>query len=226
VTGASHKPADPSKRVLRLPPLYPIVDLDLCRHRGLDPVAIAQAFLSGGARLLQVRQKGRQSGGAELLGTVREIVGLARRLDGVVIVNDRSDIARMAGAAGVHVGQEDLSPASVREISGESAIIGLSTHTATQVDEAAKGPADYIAVGPVFTTATKDTGYDPRGLELVRYASAKGKPVVAIGGITLANARSVLEAGAASVAVISDLLTDPDPERRVRLLLRELQPRV
>ena len=108
-------------------------------------------------------------------------------------------------------------------IVGPRAIIGLSTHTPEQVDEALHTPADYIAVGPVFTTATKDTGYQARGLELVRYAAARGTPVVAIGGITLANARTVLDAGAASVAVISDLLTDPDPQVRVRLFLQALR---
>jgi thiamine-phosphate pyrophosphorylase len=219
VTDASRKPADGSSRGFRLPALYPILDVDLCRHRGLDPVALADAFLRGGARLLQVRQKGRQGGSDELLGVTREIVRLAEPLDAVVIVNDRADIAVMAGAGGVHVGQEDLPPATVRQIAGNSALIGLSTHTPHQVDEAARGPADYIAVGPVFATATKDTGYDARGLELVRYASAKGKPVVAIGGITLATAREVLDAGAASVAVISDLVSHPDPEARVRLFL-------
>jgi thiamine-phosphate pyrophosphorylase len=223
VTDASHKPADDSKTRLRLPALYPIVDVDLCRHRGLDPVALADAFLKGGARLLQVRQKGRHHGGAELLATVRAIVRLALPLDATVIVNDRADIAAMAGAAGVHVGQEDLPPAAVREIAGKTTIVGLSTHTPAQVDEAAAAAAvDYIAVGPVFTTATKDTGYDARGLELVRYASAKGKPVVAIGGITLGTAAEVLAAGAASVAVISDLVSDPDPQHRVRLFLHAL----
>lgn len=219
MTDASHRPAEDPPTVLRLPALYPIVDVDLCRHRGLDPVALADAFLRGGARLLQVRQKGRHGGGAELLAMVREIIHLAAPLGASVIVNDRADIAAMAGAAGVHVGQEDLPVTAVRAIAGHAAIIGLSTHTPEQVDEAAGSTADYVAVGPVFTTVTKDTGYEARGLELVRYASTKGKPVVAIGGITLATAREVLAAGAASVAIISDLVNEPDPEARVRLFL-------
>lgn len=222
MTDASHKPADRSTTALPLPALYPIVDVDLCRLRGLEPVAVAEACLRGGARLLQVRQKGWQGGSGELLARVRAIVALADRVRARVIVNDRGDIAAMAGAAGVHVGQEDLTPADVRRMVGSSAIIGLSTHTPGQVDEAAASAADYIAVGPVFPTVTKDTGYDARGLELVRYASTRGKPVVAIGGITLATAAEVLDAGATSVAVISDLLVDADPERRVRLFLKSL----
>jgi thiamine-phosphate pyrophosphorylase len=191
----------------------------------LDPVGLAGAFLQGGSRLIQVRQKGRYGGSAERLSMVRAIVSLATPLEARVIVNDRADIAAMAGAAGVHVGQEDLPPTAVREMAGKAALLGLSTHTHGQIDEAADGPADYIAVGPVFTTTTKDTGYEARGLELVRYASRTGKPVVAIGGITLATAREVLDAGAASVAIISDLVTDPDPESRVRRFLRSLEDR-
>jgi thiamine-phosphate pyrophosphorylase len=125
----------------------------------------------------------------------------------------------MAGAAGVHVGQQDLPAAAVRAIAGEHAIIGISTHTREQIDEALGGAADYVAIGPVFSTSTKDTGYEPRGLEMVRYAAGRGKPVVAIGGITMANAADVLAAGATSVAVISELLSGPDVEHRVREFL-------
>ena len=113
----------------------------------------------------------------------------------------------MAGAAGVHVGQTDLPATVAQAIAGTGAIVGVSTHTGQQVDEAVAGPARYIAVGPIFRTATKETGYEPRGLDLVRYAAQSGKPVVAIGGISLENAPSVLEAGASAVAVISDLVS-------------------
>lgn len=176
--------------------------------------------MSGGVRLLQVRQKGTETGDAALLETVRAIVHAARPLGATVIVNDRADIAAMGGAGGVHVGQDDLSAADARAISGSGVVVvGLSTHTPEQVDEALAGTADYIAVGPVFLTLTKDTGYDPRGLELVRRAAGRGKPVVAIGGITLANAQEVFAAGADSVAIISDLLADADVSTRVRRFL-------
>jgi thiamine-phosphate pyrophosphorylase len=139
-----------------------------------------------------------------------------------LIVNDRPDIARLAGADGVHVGQDDLSVDEARRIVGPAAIVGLSTHTEIQIREAAKTTATYIAVGPIYGTVTKDTGYSARGLDLIRTAAATGRPVVAIGGITLARALEVLDAGAQSVAVISDLVTDGEPERKVRLFLDRL----
>jgi thiamine-phosphate pyrophosphorylase len=107
-----------------------------------------------------------------------------------------------------------------RRIVGADAIVGLSTHTDEQIDGAVRTTATYIAVGPVYGSTTKDTGYTARGLDLVRRAAATGRPVVAIGGITLARAREVLDAGATSVAVISDLFTGGDPEERVRQFLR------
>jgi thiamine-phosphate pyrophosphorylase len=138
-------------------------------------------------------------------------------------VNDRADIARLSGAAGVHIGQDDLAPAQARAVLGPKAIVGLSTHTAEQVDRALREPIDYLAVGPIFGTGTKTTGYEPVGVEAVREAAVKAAarhvPVVAIGGITLERSRSVLEAGAGSVAVISDLLSGGDPAARVREFL-------
>jgi thiamine-phosphate pyrophosphorylase len=155
-----------------------------------------------------------------------EIVALARAAGALVIINDRADIARLAAAAGVHVGQDDLSPAAVRTLVGRDAIVGLSTHTAPQVTAACDAPVSYVAIGPVFTTGTKMTGYEAIGLGRVREASTetqrRGLPLVAIGGITLENGAAVLRAGAASVAVISDLLSTNDPEQRVRAFLASL----
>ena len=198
-------------------PIYPIIDVDLCRHRGVDPPSFADACLRGGATLLQIRQK--SGGSGAFLALVREIVARGRDWQATVIVNDRADLARMGGAGGVHVGQEDVPVAAVRRLCGEQAVVGLSTHTPTQVDEAIEQGVDYVAVGPIFSTATKDTGYTARGLELVRYAVDRGTPVVAIGGIRIENAREVIAAGAMAVAVISDLLLDADPETRVRQYL-------
>ena len=183
------------------------------RH-GLDVCAVARTFLEGGARLLQLRAKHAASG--LMLEWAEAIVRLARPYGAQVIVNDRADVARLAGADGVHLGQDDLSPRAARTLLGHEAIIGLSTHDEAQVTSAAREPLTYIAVGPVFGTTTKETGYGPVGLELVRQAAATAAPVVAIGGITLANAASVLDAGARSVAVISDLLVTGDPASRVR----------
>jgi thiamine-phosphate pyrophosphorylase len=200
--------------------LYPIVDADVCRIRGLEPRALALACLHGGARVLQLRVKTASS--AQFLDLATQIVEAAGPFGAAVIVNDRADVARLARAAGVHVGQDDLPPAAARGVLG-AGVIGLSTHDRHQVDQALRAAADYVAVGPVFGTATKDTGYGALGLELVRHAAGRGKPIVAIGGITLERAGEVIDAGAGSVAVITDLLNGGDPESRVRDYLRALQ---
>ena len=142
----------------------------------------------------------------------------------MVIVNDRADIARLSGADGVHVGQDDLSPSAVRKVIGADAVVGVSTHTMEQLERALDEPVSYVAIGPVFGTKTKKTGYDAIGLERVadaaRRASGRGLPLVAIGGITLEHAPSVIAAGAAAVAVIGDLLATADPEGRTSSFLR------
>lgn len=194
--------------------LYPIVDTGVCNAKHLDPVALAEAYLGGGARILQLRDKNASS--AESLALADRIVERASHRAAVVIVNDRADIARLSGAAGVHVGQDDLGMPDVRRLVGPAFIVGISTHDEPQIDEALASDATYVAVGPVFDTATKETGYAARGLDLVRYAANRGKPVVAIGGITVERAASVLEAGATGLAVITDLLNGTDPGNRSR----------
>jgi thiamine-phosphate pyrophosphorylase len=207
--------------VFTTPSLYPIVDTAACERHGIHPLALAEACLVGGATVLQVRQKG--GGSAALLALTRRLVGLSRRFNAGIIVNDRADLAVIAAATGVHVGQGDLSVEEVQRIARTPLVVGLSTHTREQVDAALAGGATYIAVGPVYGTATKDTGYGARGLELVQYASGRGRPVVAIGGITLKRVPELMAAGAAAVAVISDLLTTGDTERRVREYVRALR---
>jgi thiamine-phosphate pyrophosphorylase len=198
---------------------YPIVDADICRGRNLDPRAVAAACFRAGARILQLRVKSGSS--ADFLALATGVAGDAARFGATVIVNDRADIACMSGAGGVHVGQEDLTPAQVRAVAGHT-VVGLSTHDPQQVTAGLASGADYLAVGPIFGTATKDTGYDARGLGLVEHAAGRGKPIVAIGGITLDRASLVIAAGAASVAVITDLLAGGDPETRARDYLRAL----
>jgi thiamine-phosphate pyrophosphorylase len=143
-----------------------------------------------------------------------------------LIVNDRADVARLAGAAGVHLGQADLSPDAARRVVGPDRMVGLSTHTIAQLDAAVREPVDYVAIGPVFGTASKATGYDAIGLAMVEQAAARaharGLHVVAIGGITLERAADVVRAGADAVAVISDLLRTGDPRARVREYLERL----
>jgi thiamine-phosphate pyrophosphorylase len=201
---------------MHFPRLYAIVDADTAGRHGWSVPDLGRAYLAGGARLLQVRAK--HAGSVALLAWGEDLVAEAGRYGAVVIVNDRADVARLAGAPGVHVGQNDLPVADVRTLLGRDAIVGLSTHTPAQIEEARRAAISYLAVGPVYRTGTKDVGYAPIGLELVRQATfgAAGRPVVAIGGITLDRAADVIAAGAASVAVISDLLATGDPEARVR----------
>jgi thiamine-phosphate pyrophosphorylase len=199
--------------------LYAIVDVDLCRARGVEPLAVLSAFLAGGARFLQLRDK--SSSSASRLTLAEAAVARTHAAGGRLIVNDRPDIARLSGADGVHVGQTDLTVDDARLIVGPEAMVGVSTHDEAQIDRAAGTTANYLAVGPVFGTATKETGYSARGVHLVSRAVHASKPVVAIGGITLDRVPEVIAAGATSVAVISDLLAG-DPAERVRAFLASL----
>jgi thiamine-phosphate pyrophosphorylase len=212
------------QRQLRIPRLYAILDFDVAARAGWSLDDLARASLAGGVEILQVRAKHLSS--AAFLSIVAGIVELAHREGARVIANDRADIARLAGADGVHVGQDDLAPTQVRDIVGEAAIVGLSTHSTEEIEQGREEPVDYLAIGPVFATVTKAAAHAPIGLETVRYArqlvEGSGRELIAIGGITLDNAREVLEAGATAVAVISDLLAGGDPRRRVQAFLDRL----
>jgi thiamine-phosphate pyrophosphorylase len=205
--------------------LQAILDIDAAARAGWEPVVLARAFLEGGARFLQIRAKTLASG--PFLDLCDAVVRVGRDYDASVIVNDRVDLAVMAAAAGAHVGQDDLPPAAARLQLGAGAILGYSTHSVAQVEQALREPVSYVAVGPIFGTRTKETGYDAVGLELVAAAAAfAGRvPIVAIGGITLETASSVVAAGASCVAVISDLLTIDNPAVRVRRFLEVLDER-
>jgi len=192
-----------------LPPLYAISDALFG-----DPVSLAQALFEGGARLVQVRNK--KASARELFNQVESILKRAPA-DASVIVNDRVDVARITGAAGVHLGQSDIGVVEARRILGPDQIIGFSTHNLEQALAASKLPADYIAVGPIFPTSTKLDAEPVVGLEkLATICKAVQKPVVAIGGIRLENAAEVLAAGPHSIAVVSDLLAAADIRARVR----------
>jgi len=190
--------------MIHLPRLYAILDASYFSDSQIL-FSTAEELLAGGVTLLQYRNK---SGNArEMLEQARE---LKRRLDGAkLIMNDRADLCLAAGFDGVHVGQEDLSPEGARKVAGTTLWLGVSTHNPEQIEEADKTSADYIAIGPVFSTASKANPDPVVGLEGVRQARAlTRKPLVAIGGINRANCRSVIEAGADSVAVISDLMRE------------------
>lgn len=192
--------------MLHLPRLYAVLDAS-CFQRAEDLLRAAQEFQAGGVTLLQYRNK---SGNArEMLEAARELkrkLGTSVRL----IMNDRADLAVAAGFDGVHLGQDDLSAEGARKVIGDALWLGISTHNPEQVTEADKTSADYLAVGPVFATASKANPDPVIGLDGVRRArELTRKPMVAIGGITRANCRSVIEAGVDSVAVISDLVREP-----------------
>jgi len=185
-----------------------------------DPVRLAQALFDGGARLVQVRNK--KASARSLFNQVESILKRAPA-DASVIVNDRVDVARITGAAGVHLGQRDIGVVEARRILGPGQIIGFSTHNLEQALAASKLPADYIAVGPIFPTSTKLDAEPVVGLEkLATICKAVQKPVVAIGGIRLENAAEVLAAGPHSIAVVSDLLSAADIQARVREWINQL----
>lgn len=205
-------------------PLYVICDAEVCARAGWNLIDFAAACMDGGAVLLQIRAK--TSSGAAFLDATEAVLQRAEPFRATVIVNDRADIARIAGAHGVHVGQDDLPPWAVRAVAGRAAIVGLSTHTTEQIAVALREPVSYLAIGPVFGTGTKETGYTAVGLTRVREAAdrahAASMPVVAIGGIAVDTAAEVLAAGADAVAVISGLLTSGDPGTTTRAYLQRL----
>ena len=209
---------------MTLPRLYAILDVDICAASGQRALDVVHAWLAAGVRLMQLRAKSMPTG--KFLDLAEALSAAVSPAGAMLIVNDRADVARLAGASGVHVGQGDLSPADARGVVGPSAVVGLSTHTPEQARQALAEPVDYVAIGPVFSTSSKERPDSVVGLDGVRETRAimplSGRPIVAIGGITLEHAPSVVEAGADSVAVISDLLAAGDPGARARAFLKAL----
>jgi thiamine-phosphate pyrophosphorylase len=204
---------------LVIPRLYAIIDPAQAGGRSAEDVAAA--LLAAGVRLIQLRDKHASSG--ELYASAQRVAACVRESKGIFIVNDRADVALAVEADGVHVGQEDLPVESARAILGPGKWVGYSTHVLEQVSEADRSSADYIAFGPVFPTATKENPDAVVGLDGLRAArQATRKPLVAIGGITVENARAVIEAGADSVAVISGLLSAPDLAQRAQEFLEQI----
>lgn len=203
-----------------LPRLCAITDGEL---GGGDHAAIVQKLLAGGARWIQVREK--ELGAGEVLKQAREAATIAHKAGGIVIVNDRVDVAMMAEADGVHLGRDDLPAVEARKLMGEKAIVGVSTHSVEEGIAAARLPIDYVAIGPVFATTTKKDVERVVGVEAVRRLSeAIDLPVVAIGGITEERAAEVIRAGAHAVAVIAALYDRRRPvSGNVAALVRALE---
>ncbi|QHN05385.1 thiamine phosphate synthase [Granulicella sp. WH15] len=190
--------------------LYAIADYETLAARGVTLRGFAEEMREAGVTLLQYRDKAADDEVA--LFRAEEIGSVFEGSDATLIVNDRLDVMLLAGWDGVHVGQDDMAAADARIVAGDGRVIGVSTHTMEEVWEAEQGVADYVAIGPVFATGTKRDAAPVVGLDAVKRArDLTQKPLVAIGGITRANARSVIEAGADAVAVISGLV--PPGER-------------
>ncbi len=203
---------------LVLPRLYVILDAALLKQ---SEKVCAENLAAAGVRLLQFRDK--RASPRELLRKSRGLAELLCPQGVTFFVNDRADVANLAGASGVHVGQEDLAVEQARVVIGEAKLVGVSTHNREQFARAAKTTADYIAVGPIFATQTKENPDPVVGLELLRQARRlTDKPIVAIGGITLERAAEVIAAGADSVSVISDILQAPEPAARAAQYLELL----
>ena len=192
---------------LDLPRVYPLTDVQMS---GLSHAEQVQLLSSGGATLVQLREK--QMPPREFYEQAKAAVEVATRSGVWLIINDRVDIALAAKAHGVHLGQDDLPPDAARKLLGAQAIIGYSTHNIEQATKALTLPIDYLAIGPIFGTSTKTDTSPVLGLEGLRAVRqvVGAVPLVAIGGISHANAREVIEAGADSVALISALLSNPN----------------
>ena len=199
---------------MNLSAFYTIIDADLLNSRGVRLRKFAVGLRSAGVTLIQYRNK--SGSPKEILAAAAILREVFNGLDCQLILNDRPDLAVLAAFNGVHVGQTDLAPDDARRVLTPSQLLGVSTHTDDQVRAADLTSADYIAIGPIFATSSKETPDPVVGLEGLRRARAlTAKPLVAIGGITRANARSVIEAGADSVAIISALFAEGESVEKV-----------
>jgi thiamine-phosphate pyrophosphorylase len=202
----------------KLPKLYVILDAGQC---GGSEVHCAKQLLEVGVRLFQYRNK--TAPAREVLQTASELAKAVIPTGGLFFVNDRPDVAYLAGASGVHVGQGDLLAEDAKRIMGPEKFIGVSTHNVEQFKAATGGVADYIAVGPIYATSTKEKPDPVVGTALLKQIRRlTEKPIVAIGGITLERAGEVIEAGADSVAVANDILSAPSPVERAQQYVETL----
>jgi thiamine-phosphate diphosphorylase len=201
------------------PPFYPIVDVHSASSDEISrALGLAVALAEAGASVLQLRAKTLAAGPMTTLAIrIREAIASS---GAILLVNDRADVAAASGAAGVHLGDEDVPPEVARACLGEEAIVGFSTHSLSDVDRASRLPVDYLGFGPVFESPTKAGVREARGVDaLAEAVTASRLPVVAIGGVTLETAPLLWRAGAASVAVISELERAADPAELVRAYL-------
>jgi thiamine-phosphate pyrophosphorylase len=203
------------------PRIYPILDTQSLMARACEPETAAEAWLDGGARIVQFRHKGQWT--RPVFEQAERVAGQCRERNATFIINDRADVALLLGA-GLHVGQDDLSPADARSLIGAGALLGYSTHNPHQLDAASAEPVDYVAIGPIFATASKQNPDPVVGLDELRKCRARCvRPLVAIGGITRETARAVFAAGADSIAVIGDLIPENCTSADLRRRMEEWQ---
>jgi thiamine-phosphate pyrophosphorylase len=204
---------------MKLPRVYPILDSESLERRGIAMETAAAAFLEGGAGILQIRHKSHWT--RDFLQTARTVARLCRENGTLLVVDDRADFAMLLDA-GLHVGQDDLSPRDARKLIGPEATLGYSSHNLAQLTAAGGEPVDYVAIGPIFATSSKRNPDPAVGVEEIRRCRPLiEKPLAAIGGITLANASGVWDAGADSVAIIGALLPHPATARALRERMEE-----
>jgi len=204
-----------------LPHVYPILDSEALERCGVSLETAAAAWLEGGAGILQIRHKGHWS--RDFFAMAQQVARLCREAGAPLIVNDRADFALLLDA-GLHVGQDDLSPRDARKLIGPDATLGYSSHNLAQLVAAGGEPVDYVAIGPVFATASKRNPDPAVGVDEIRRCRGMvEKPLVAIGGITIENARAVWAAGADSVALIAGLLPEHATARALRERMEEWQ---
>lgn len=196
---------------MTLPKLYPILDTATLEQRDASLLSATRAFLQAGATLLQIRHKGHWS--RDIFAESEAVAQLCRERGAALVINDRADIAMLLNA-GLHIGQDDLPPQVARRLIGPDRILGFSTHNEAQLTAASQEPVDYVAIGPIFPTKSKQNP-DPTltPAHLTRWRKLVMRPMVAIGGIDRTNARAVIEAGADSVAIIGDLYPDSATEQ-------------
>ncbi len=208
----------------QIPKIYPITDT---RISGMSHVEQVKKLISGGAGIIQLRDKLASS--FAFYTAARESVEIARRSGVLIIINDRVDIAMAAGANGVHLGQDDLPADEARRLLGEDAVIGLSTHSVSQAAHAVTLPIDYVAVGPIFPTGTKERAEPVIGTEMLQSVRAANESanIVAIGGISEQNVVDVFDSGADSVAMVGAILENPSAiEEKMRIFNSLSQPHV
>ena len=204
---------------MTLPRIYPILDSESLDRRGLALASAAAALLEGGASILQIRHKDHWS--RAFFDAARDVARLCSEAGAELIVNDRADFALLLNA-GLHLGQDDLAPRDARRLTGPDLTIGYSSHNPGQLAAAGGEPVDYVALGPIFATATKRNPDPVVGVdELRRCRPLIEKPLVAIGGITLENARQAFRAGADSVALIAALFPEPATAHSLRVRMEE-----